>query len=432
MTTPPRATTNAPAGLLARELAHRLLTNIVRRGQSFGDAIDEMPQLNGLEERDRAFVRLLVLLTLRRMGQIDDALLAFIKPKTTPAPVIDILRLTAAQLWWLKTPSHAAVDSAVNLADKLGQTKLKGLVNAVSRKISSASVPPDSVMKILPPWLLQSWTTAYGTEAATAMARQQIIEPHLDITVKTDAEAWAQKLGASILPTGSLRLEEAGRIEALAGYAEGAWWVQDVAATLPVKLLGDVRGKTIIDLGAAPGGKTAQLAAAGAKVIAVERNPDRAATLRKNLARLQLTAEIVVADATQWKPFGPVDAVLLDAPCSATGTMRRHPEIAWLKDKMDVQKQAVIQAALLKHVVSWLPKGSLLIYAVCALQPEETDQQVAKLLQNNPAMKREAVAPALIAGQTQWITAQGDLRTLPHQLKGGMDGFYAACLRKTT
>jgi len=425
-----QAPSSAPAGLPARELAHRLLTNIVRRGQSFGDAVDDLPQLNNLEERDRAFVRFLVLLTLRRLGQIDAVLLEFVKPKTTPAPVLDILRLTAAQLLWMQTPAHAAVDMAVRLAEKLGQTKLKGLVNAVARKLSAMQAPPDSVMKILPPWLLQSWTTAYGVDAVTAIARQQLQEAPLDLTVKDDAAGWAEKLGATILPTGSLRLEEAGRIENLAGYAEGAWWVQDVAATLPVQLLGDVRGKVIVDLGAAPGGKTAQLAAAGAKVIAVERDPKRAETLRLNLARLKLEAEIVVADATQWKPSVPVDAVLLDAPCTATGTLRRHPEIAWLKDRLDVQKQVAAQGALLRHVAGWLPKGALLVYAVCALQPEEGAAQVDILLRANPSLRREAVDPARIGGLTQCITPQGDLQTLPHHLKGGMDGFYAACLRK--
>lgn len=421
----------APAGLVTRELAHRLLTSILRHGQSFGDAVESVPQLNKLEERDRAFVRLLVLLTLRRLGQIDALLQELVKFKTTPAAVVDILRLTAAQLLWLKTPAHAAVDSAVNLAEKLGQTKLKGLVNAVSRKLSTAPVPPDRVMKILPPWLFEAWNKAYGADNVTAMARQQLQEPYLDITVKADPALWAEKLGAIILPTASLRIEEAGRVENLAGYAEGAWWVQDTAATLPARLLGDVRGKTVVDLGAAPGGKTAQLAAAGAKVIAVERDPARAAILKQNLARLKLEAEIIIADATQWKPSVPVDAVLLDAPCTATGTLRRHPEIAWLKDRLDVQKQAKAQAALLKHVTGWLPKGAVLVYAVCSLQPEETEAQITPLLRANPALKREAIDVSLIGGLSQCLTPHGDLLTLPHHLKGGMDGFYAARLRKT-
>lgn len=430
----PAAPIQSPAaGLPSRVLAHQLLTLIVRQGQSFNDALVELPQMNPLAERDRAFVRLLVLLTLRRMGQIDAALAQHINMKNTPPAVVDILRLTAAQLWWLKTPAHAAVDSAVNLAEKRGQVKLKGLVNAVSRKLSAQPVPADNPAQILPQWLLQSWTQAYGAETVASMVRAQMMEPALDITVKSDAAGWAEKLQATVLPTGSLR-REAGRVDAMPGFDEGAWWVQDAAAVLPAKvlmhMLGDVRGKTIVDIGAAPGGKTAQLAAAGAKVIAVERNPDRAKLLRENLNRLKLEAEIVVADATQWKPSEPVDAVLLDAPCSATGTLRRHPEIAWLKSRLDVLQQAKLQAALLRHVAGWLPPSGLLLYAVCSLQPEEGEQQVNGFLAQNRGLSRVPVTPALLDGQTGWITPAGDLRTLPHQLKGGMDGFYAAALRK--
>ncbi len=427
---PPSAVPSSPpSGLPARQLAHQLLTQILRRGQNFGDAVVDLPKLNSLPERDRAFTRLLVLATLRRLGQIDAVLAAHLQLKNTPAAVVDILRLTATQLWWLETPAHAAVDMAVRLAVYTNQPHLKGLVNAVARKLSAAPVPADSALKILPDWLLQSWTTAYGADAVSAIARQQVLEPPLDITVKADAAAWAAKLNAVLLPTGSLRLQDAGKVEDLPGYAEGAWWVQDAAATLPVKLLGDLRGKTIVDIGAAPGGKTAQLAAAGATVIAVERNPARAETLRQNLQRLRLTAEIVVADAVAWKPERPVDAVLLDAPCSATGTLRRHPEIAWLKDRLDIRKQASLQTALLNHVSGWLPVHATLVYAVCSLQPEEGLNQVAELLKSNQRLQRVAVAGPAIGGLTACITPEGDLRTLPHQLPGGMDGFYASILK---
>ncbi len=427
---PPSAVPSSPpSGLPARQLAHQLLTLILRRGQNFGDAVADLPKLNSLPERDRAFTRLLVLATLRRLGQIDAVLAAHLQLKNTPAVVVDILRLTATQLWWLETPAHAAVDMAVRLAVYTNQPHLKGLVNAVARKLSAAPVPADSALKILPDWLLQSWTTAYGADAVSAIARQQVLEPPLDITVKADAAAWAVKLNAVLLPTGSLRLQDAGKVEDLPGYAEGAWWVQDAAATLPVKLLGDLRGKTIVDIGAAPGGKTAQLAAAGATVIAVERNPARAETLRQNLQRLRLNAEIVVADAVAWKPERPVDAVLLDAPCSATGTLRRHPEIAWLKDRLDIRKQASLQTALLNHVSGWLPAHATLVYAVCSLQPEEGLNQVAALLKSNQRLQRVAVAGPAIGGLTSCITPEGDLRTLPHQLPGGMDGFYASILK---
>lgn len=430
--TAPKTAGGANAGLVARSMAHRLLGLVLRRGQNFGDALAALPELGKLEERDRAFVRLLVLLTLRRLGQIDALLAQHVQMKTTPGPVVDVLRLTASQLLWLKTPPHAAVDTAVMLTEQLMQPRLKGLVNAVSRKLSTMDPPANDPQQILPGWLYQSWRDAYGMDALNAIAQMHMREPPLDITVKDDAAGWAEKFGAVVLPNGSLRLQEAGRIEDLPGYAEGAWWVQDAAAALPVRLLGDVRGKTIVDLGAAPGGKTAQLAAAGARVIAVERNPQRAAALRQNLARLKLTADVVVADAAVWRPDGIVDGVLLDAPCTATGTMRRHPEIAWLKDRLDVQKLATAQTAMLRHVAGWLPAGATLIYAVCSMQPEESERQIDMLLTQQPTLVR---IPLTADEAGQWgvtATSTGDLRTLPSQwaIQGGMDGFFAARLRK--
>ena len=417
---------------MARSLAHRLFGLVLRRGQNFGDAVAALPELGRLPERDRAFVRLLVLLTLRRLGQIDALLAPHVQLKVTPGPVVDVLRLTAAQLLWLKTPPHAAVDTAVVLTEQLKQPRLKGLVNAVARKIGLMDPPANDPQLILPGWLYQSWRDAYGMTALNAMVQQQVKEPALDITVKEDAAGWAEKFGAEILPTGSLRLKDAGRVEDLPGYAEGGWWVQDAAAALPARLLGDVRGKTIVDLGAAPGGKTAQLAAAGARVIAVERNPARAAVLQQNLARLKLTAEVVVADAGVWRPDGPVDGVLLDAPCTATGTLRRHPEIAWLKDRLDVQKLAAAQAALLRHVAGWLPVGVTLVYAVCSLQPEESEVQIEALLAENKALARVPVGADDLGGWGEALTPSGDLRTLPGlwAKRGGMDGFYAARLKK--
>ena len=427
-------TVTANAGLATRALAHRLLGLVLRRGQSFGDAVAALPELDQLEERDRAFVRLLVLLTLRRLGQIDGLLGSHLQLKTTPGPVVDVLRLTAAQLLWLKTPPHAAVMTAVDLTEQLRQPRHKGLVNAVARKLSAMALPANDPQQILPAWLLQSWREAYGLPIVNAIVQQQLSEPPLDITVTGDRELWAQQFGAEVLPTGSLRLKDAGRIEALPGYQEGTWWVQDVAATLPAMMFGQVRGKTIVDLGAAPGGKTAQLAAAGAHVIAVERNPQRAQTLRQNLVRLHLDAEIVVADALTWRPSGAVDGVLLDAPCTATGTMRRHPEIAWLKNQLDVTKLATSQTALLQHVVSWLPVKVPFVYAVCSLQPAECEMQVDAVLAKHQFLRRVPLSGSELGGWAEAVTPLGDLRTLPSHWAslGGMDGFYAARLQRVT
>ena len=197
--------------------------------------------------------------------------------------------------------------------------------------------------------------------------------------MKAELEIWAQRLGAAILPTGSLRRTEAGPVKSLPGFADGAWWIQDAAAALPVTLLGPLAGKAIIDLCAAPGGKTAQLAAGGAAVTAVDRSAKRFERLTGNLTRLNLAAETVTADATQWQPSAPADAVLLDAPCSATGTIRRHPDVAWLKTPEDMAKLVDLQARLLRAAVAMTRSGGTLIYCTCSLQPEEGPQQIARL-----------------------------------------------------
>ncbi|HEY9548037.1 MAG TPA: RsmB/NOP family class I SAM-dependent RNA methyltransferase, partial [Kiloniellaceae bacterium] len=250
---------------------------------------------------------------------------------------------------------------------------------------------------------------------------------------RSDPAGWAEKLGAELLPGGSLRLPAGqGDVTRLPGYGEGAWWVQDAAAALPARLLGDIAGKTVVDLCAAPGGKTAQLAAAGAKVIAVERSPERLRRLRENLDRLQLRAEAVAADAAEWQPPVPADAVLLDAPCSSTGTLRRHPDIAHLKNAAQIGPLTAAQDRLLAHTVGMVKPGGLLVYAVCSLQPEEGLQRIEALLAADDRVERMPLAPADLPGIAEAVTAAGDLRSLPCHLagRGGMDGFYACRLRR--
>jgi 16S rRNA (cytosine967-C5)-methyltransferase len=238
-----------------------------------------------------------------------------------------------------------------------------------------------------------------------------------------------------VLPTGTVRAIAHGSITQLPGFAEGAWWVQDAAAALPARLLGDIRDKTVADLCAAPGGKTAQLAQAGARVVAVDRTDARLARLRQNLARLKLTAETVVADATQWQA-GPFDAVLLDAPCSSTGTIRRHPDIPWLKREDDIATLTTLQRSLLARAVELVKPGGLLVYCTCSLEPEECEAIVENLLARDSRLRRRAVAAAEVGGCSELLTANGDLRTLPCHLPdatpqlGGMDGFYAARLER--
>jgi 16S rRNA (cytosine967-C5)-methyltransferase len=286
-----------------------------------------------------------------------------------------------------------------------------------------------------PEWLMARWTESYGAVTAHAIAVANSHEPALDLTVKADAEFWAAKLNGRVLPTGSVRTIAHGAVSGLPGFAEGAWWVQDAAAALPAHLMGDVRGRRIAELCAAPGGKTAQLAAAGALVTAVDRAPARLNRLRDNLARLSLEAEIVCADAAEWTAE-PFDAVLLDAPCSATGTIRRHPDLQWLKSAADITQLAALQTRLLAHAVALVKPGGMLIYCTCSLEREENEIIVADLLARDDSMRRAPIAAAEVFGRDEFIAANGDLRTLPCHLPdadsrlAGLDGFYVARLVK--
>jgi 16S rRNA (cytosine967-C5)-methyltransferase len=274
---------------------------------------------------------------------------------------------------------------------------------------------------------------AYGASTARAIAAANGHEPALDLTVRQDAAIWAERLHGRVLPTGSVRMLSHGAIALLPGFSEGAWWVQDAAAALPAPLLGDVRGLEIADLCAAPGGKTAQLSAAGACVTAVDRAPARIARVVGNLARLNLTAETVTADVLDWQA-GPFDAVLLDAPCSSTGTIRRHPDIPWLKAEADIATMADLQTRLLDRAVELVKPGRRLVYCVCSLEPEEGEQQIVQLLARDKRVVRDAITADDVCGCSEFITPDGDLRTLPTHLPdpdprwAGLDGFYAARL----
>jgi 16S rRNA (cytosine967-C5)-methyltransferase len=283
--------------------------------------------------------------------------------------------------------------------------------------------------------VMSRWSRVYGAETARAIAAAHAQEPALDFTVKTDPEHWARAFGGRVLPTGSVRAVVHGPVTQLPGYGDGQWWVQDAAAALPARLLGDLRQKTVADLCAAPGGKTAQLALAGARVIAVDRAESRFERLQQNLARLKLAAETVAADAAEWKA-GPFDAVLLDAPCSSTGAIRRHPDIPWVKREADIAILAAVQRRLIAHAVELVKPGGLLVYCTCSLEPEEGEQIVEGLLAGDSRVRRRPISPEEIGCLDSVLTSTGDLRTLPCHLPdpdprlAGFDGFYAARLER--
>ena len=402
--------------------------------RAFDEAFEGHPRLARLAVRDRAFARLLVTTVLRRLGQIDRVVSRLLRFRPKEIPVENMLRLGAAQLLFLHTPAHAAVGETVRLA--AGRfPKQAPLLNAVLRKLASegaAAIEAQDAAKLnTPKWLWESWSAAHGEDAARAIATAHLGEPPLDLAVVADAERWAGELGAEILPGGTLRRRAGGLVDALPGYDEGAWWVQDVAAGLPARLLGAVKGKRVLDLCAAPGGKTAQLCAAGAEVTAVERSPKRAEMLGLNLGRLGMTADIVVADALEWQPAEPFDLVLLDAPCTATGTIRRHPDIPWIKSPEDVSRLTAVQERLLGAALGLTGPGGTIVYAVCSLQPEEGEQRVAALLAEG-GVEPLPVRRAELGGLEARIDASGQVRTLPCDLaaSGGLDGFFIARLRR--
>ena len=427
-------------GLAARRAALAVLQAVFGNGRPLYDALESSLSKSKLAPRDLAFARAIVMTSLRRLGQIDEVIAHFLREPlpTRAGPAEMILRLVTAELLFLEVAPHAAVSSAVDLADRDKDARhFKGLINAVARRIAAEGKTTlagiDAEKANTPVWAWEAWTRAFGEETARGIAKAHATEPLLDITVKEDPAAWAPRLEATLLPTGTLRRQPGGRIEDLPGYAEGAWWVQDAAASIPVRLLGNVKGKAVIDLCAAPGGKTAQLANLGANVTAVDLGFDRMKRVMANLSRLNLQAEVAVADAIDWRPKALADAVLLDAPCTATGTVRRHPDVLWRKGVSDVLAQADLQARLLNAAAEMLKSGGTLVYCVCSLAREEGEDVIGNFLAVHDKFERVPVMPADLDGEAQFVTPAGDFRTLPSHWadKGGLDGFYACRLRRT-
>ncbi len=433
---------------MARQAASDVLLHILEKHRFLDEAfalVFQTHPASTLEPRDRALVRLIVATVLRRYGELSAVLRTFLdKPLPDKRGKLwPILLSASAQMLILDTPAHAAISLAVDecKADP-GAQRFDRLANAVLRRTSERGkeilAGLDPVALNVPGWMLERWQRVYGRDTAHRIAVASLLAPPLDLTVKSDPQGWAEKLDGTVVPTGSVRLAAHGRIEDLDGYAAGAWWVQDAAATIPAKLLGDVRGLRVADICAAPGGKTAQLATAGAIVTAVDVSAARLQRVKDNLARLELSADLIAADATTWTPPDLFDAVLLDAPCSASGTIRRHPDILSVKKPTDLAITQALQTRLLTQAATFVRPSGVIVYCTCSLDPEEGVQQIDRFLATQPQFTREALDAADVGGQADWLNDRGELRTLPFHLTepdsagGGMDGFFATRLRRQT
>jgi 16S rRNA (cytosine967-C5)-methyltransferase len=439
----PRPGPAAGTGLAARAAAVRLLSAVLDDGQPL-DAALEADAGDGAQSRDRALTRAIVATALRRLGEIDAALDRLIARRPAKAGAfMRILQVAAAQVLFMAVADHAAVSIAVDqvAADRHAR-HFKGLANAALRRLvrerDTILAGADAARLNTPDWLWTRWTRAYGEATARAIATVHMVEPGLDVSVRADAAAWAERLGGVVLPTGSVRIEAPGPVEALAGYAEGAWWVQDAAAVLPVLAMGDVAGKRVADLCAAPGGKTAALCRAGARVTALDISADRLARLSVNLARLGYAAETVAADLLEWAPPGGrrFDAVLLDAPCTATGIIRRHPDVQRLKRPADVASLARLQARMIDRALALLAPGGILVYCACSLEPEEGEDHLDRIRHTAGAgVTVVPIAATEVAGMVETVVATGGVRTLPTHLRlatpglSGLAGFFVMRLR---
>ncbi len=429
-----------PPGLAARQAAAAAFADVVANGRSLDERFAADSHFS-LDVRDRALARSIVVASLRRLGTVRAALARFLErglPKKA-GPLEYILTTSAAQILFMDVPDHAAVDLAVHAARADQRSApFAALVNAVLRNIArekEAMLAVEDPFLDMPMWLAARWRKAYGEDVAARMAVMLRHEPTLDLTVCGDGQEWADKIGGIVLPTGSVRLVNRAAIEELPGYAEGQWWVQDAAAALPARLLNVRPGERVADLCAAPGGKSAQLAAAGAEVVALDKSAERLRRLAVNFERLRLPVDIAVGDALTFEAQ-PFDAILLDAPCSATGTIRRHPDVAWVKRASDIAALALVQAKMLERACGMLKPGGRLVYCTCSLEAEEGPAQIAALLRRNPDMVRLPVSADEIGGMSECLTAEGEVRTMPIHLPNddsrlaGLDGFFMARLQR--
>lgn len=434
-------------GLAVRRHAVEILSAVLDDGRPLDQVLDHragIPSWRGLSPADRGLVRAIVSTCLRRLGLIDDALKRLMKRPlpSKAARARQILRIGATQVLFMDVPDHAAVSLATELAARdprllPWKAMVNGVMRSLTRERESILADQDADRLVTPLWLWRDWCDTWGEDTARAFGHAHMNEPALDLTVKSDPEGWAEKFGGIVLPTGTVRFLPHGAVNEMEGFESGEWWVQDAAAALPARLLGDVAGLSVADLCAAPGGKTAQLAVRGAHVTAVDLSAQRLERLKQNVARLRLTdVTTLTADLSLWEPAARFDAILLDAPCSATGTIRRNPDVGRLKKAHDVEGLEALQAHLLERAADWLTPGGLMVYCTCSLQKAEGEARVAEFLAEHPDWERVPITPEEIGGLAGAITPEGDLRTrpdlLPHEdpRLAGLDGFFAARLRR--
>ncbi len=409
-------------GLGARQAALALLHGVLGDRLAFNELVDS-PGLTKLPPADRARAQRLALEVLRQIEPIDRLLQGFLKREPV-LEALNILRLAVAELAG-GAAAHGVVNSAVELARRGRHLSgAAGMINAVLRKVPVGVDLSQPVQK-MPRWLRQPLVHAFGRDAVAVIEAVQAKAPPLDLTLKGGPQPEGE-----VLANGSLRLSASVQVSTLPGYAEGAWWVQDAAAAMAVPMLGDVRGLRVLDLCAAPGGKTMQLAAAGARVTALDISGPRMGRVRDNLARTGLAAELVVADALHWQPEAPFDVVLLDAPCSATGTIRRHPDLIFVKDGTEVPGLVDLQAQMIDRALGFVAPGGRLLYCTCSLLPEEGEEQLSAALARHPGLRvQPPQGPGL---EPAWVTPGGGLRLRPDHWaeRGGMDGFFMACVSR--
>lgn len=430
-------------GIIARKIAHEVLTEVLNKKLPLDQVIDKHAGFNSLDSRDRGLVFLLIATVLRRRGQCDSLIKTLqnkIDQKLNDS-IQNVLRIGLTQLLFLDIPHHAAVDTTVALCDALDLSGFKTFVNAVLRRtIREREILTKNLRNVrlnLPEWLFARLSADWGEEAALEIGRASLNEAPLDLTIKEaqKVQLYIFQLEGNHLFGNTLRLDERVPVSQTKGFSEGDWWVQDASAALPAALLGDVSGKIIYDICAAPGGKTAQLASAGAKVTALDRSGNRQKRLAENMSRLKLTqnVDIIIDDATTWVPPEPADIVLLDAPCSSTGIIRRHPDILYLKSEDDIANLVDVQKRLLDNAAKMVKPGGILMYCTCSIFKIEGEEQVASFLENHPEFQSVDFDPREVGGHSEFINEHGQIRLFPTHMaeKGGMDGFFIARLKKT-